>query len=123
MKLDVHDAKSLIFGCRDIQGRVRYNVCLSSMPSSGVILKLSTEFISDLSVSAFFSMAMTWACATVEFRAALLQGRSPRLQNCHLNETHGRESLCNVPSNGVKLVKIQYYSEGDLTALTFFLFL
>ncbi len=53
MKLARIDPKNLIFGCRDIQERVRYKFCLSSMLRSGVILNLSQDFISDLSVPAF----------------------------------------------------------------------
>ncbi len=59
----------------------------------------------------------------MEFRAALLQGRWPRLQNGDLNETHGRESLRDGLPNGVQLVKIHYYSEGDLAVLTLTLLL
>ncbi len=47
MKLVRCVPKMMIFGCRDIQGRVSYNFCLSSMPRSGVIPKLSAKFISD----------------------------------------------------------------------------
>ncbi len=53
MKLARRDPKRLIFGCRDIQERVRYKFCLSSMPRSGVNPNLSQYFISDLSVPAF----------------------------------------------------------------------
>ncbi len=52
-KLARLDHKNLIFECRDIQGRVRYKFCLSSMRRSGVILNLSQEFITDLFVPAF----------------------------------------------------------------------
>ncbi len=58
----------------------------------------------------------------MKFRAALLPGDWPRLQNPDLNETQGRESPCEGLSNGVKLVKIQFYSEADLTLLTLSLF-
>ncbi len=53
LKLAHRDPTNLTFGCRDIQGRVRYKFCLSSMPRSGVIPRLSKDFLSDLSVPAF----------------------------------------------------------------------
>ncbi len=41
MKLARLDPKNFISECRDIQGRVRYKFCVSSMLRSGVILILS----------------------------------------------------------------------------------
>ncbi len=91
MKLVRRDPKKLSFGCRDIQGRVRYIFCLSSMPRSGVIPNLSQDYISDL-LSRHFLTGNDLGMLCTYVSAVLLPGRSARLQNRQLNETHGRDS-------------------------------
>ncbi len=118
MKLASPDPKNLIFGCRDIQGRVMYKFCVSGTLRSGVILNLNQYFNFGPFCAGIFSLALTWTYNIVVFWAALLPGRSARLQNPKLNKTHGRNSPWYELSNGVKLEQIQYYSGGDLTILT-----
>ena len=60
LKMGHGGQQSLFFGCRTIQGRPGYKICLSSMLGSGVIVDLSSKFISKKnSAGAFLALVST----------------------------------------------------------------